>query len=986
MGQTDAASGRRSRIGLWVGIGVVGVFLLVILALHLYLTPERLRRMIEPQLESALNREVRLESVGLSLWGGIEASVEGLEVSERQGFGDVPFVKADRAALSLDFWPLLKGEARLGKITIESPVVSFVVNEGGITNYADLQEGEKGPSGRPGLPADRMALSRGRIRYEDRRSGTTAVMDGIDYQMRIRLDGERIGLLGDLSVENVEMQASGGRRKEMGGLRASHRLWVDPKADVLVLELLRLGVGPLELQARGTVHSFSGVPNVSVAVEEQTVDLTGLGSYLETIGVDLGGMRIQGQSTVSARIEGLWNREDDPPAMPAISGKAALKGISITTAGMPVPFEIDGGWVEVRQGIFTLSELKARVGRSDVSAAARGEGILPATWGSGSGAPATPYLKASVSSRVLDLDGLLPGLAAASDRSRSPVRGASWTLVSPAHGAEPVGPKESAGEVCTLLRWADADVDLRVGVLTYGQVSYKSLEVVAAAKDDVIRLTRARVQAFGGHVETSAELDLRKPSGPFRVTGSVVADSVRIEQAIRKYLSQDYSVAGTAWVSLEAAGSVDTTLRLVSRQVSGKLVEPVLSGRLRVADLRVKTPDLLVPMEHGKAVLSLEKDVLRISEFEAWAGRSDMSATGRVEGAMAWWLASHADGRRRPYVMLDIRSKILDLDEMIPAHPPAAPPGLGGSAWGFTSPAFGGTTGGARDETSPILWVVRTADGEGTLSAGELKSDGVVYRDLRADAAAKEGILELNNVRGEVYGGVLKARIKLDARPPSGYLPTSMTVSVDSVQAQGLIREFLGWPIPVHGQMSLSMALVGAMDSILELVPGRIDAEGSAGMREGKVVNWEWLKKAGSGVTQLGFLDFEEIPIRAMKASFRVKDSRVALDDVQLRAADVPCRLSGSAGFDGSLGYVLDVDLPTSRMDVGGLKIGSALTSFLGANASYIPLRIHIKGSVERPEMSMGMQPGAESGAAEKQEEAKEKLKEKAKGFLRKLF
>ena len=390
---------------------------------------------------------------------------------------------------------------------------------------------------------------------------------------------------------------------------------------------------------------------------------------------------------------------------------------------------------------------------------------------------------------------------------------------------------------------------------------------------------------------------------------------------------------------------------------------------------------LLVPIRVDRAELKLSGGALRVPRTTARAGRSDLSVSGQVQDVLPWAMGSE---ELRPTFSLVVESQILDLDEMVPLKSTAwrgRPKGVG---WTWAVPASAAVADRVEDETSPILPMVRAMDGKAELRVAELKSAGVVLRRLAAVAVAKDGILRVNDVRANVYGGDMKARAKVDARAPSGTLPMTAEVSVDSLQANGLVQEFLKWSLPIHGRMGFSMTMSGRMDSTLGLVPEEIDARCAAGMREGKIMNWGWLKQAGSGVAQLGFLDLEEIPVQQMKASFGVKDSRVSLDDVQLRAADAPCRLSGSAGFDGSLDYVLDVDMPASQLNVGGVNLGDALGAFLTGGGSHIPLRFHIGGTVDQPRIVAGVQPRTREEAKKSREEGK--LKEKAKGFLRKLF
>ncbi|MDA0748615.1 MAG: hypothetical protein O2954_19015, partial [bacterium] len=399
---------------------------------------------------------------------------------------------------------------------------------------------------------------------------------------------------------------------------------------------------------------------------------------------------------------------------------------------------------------------------------------------------------------------------------------------------------------------------------------------------------------------------------------------------------------------------------------------------------RYKSPDLLGPVEEMAAAFSVKEDVIRISQLTGRAGRSDFSAVGRLEGALAWGLTPENEKPPRPFLVLDITSRVLDLDEMIPVVV-SGQANFSNPGWTLITPAYGAVE--VQDLTSPVLWLVRTANARSEVQVGELKSDGVHYRNLRADALAQDGLLRLDNVHAGLFGGTMKAQVEVDARPASGTLPVRASVGIDSVQAGGMLGKFMKWRLPLQGRMGLSLTMDGKLDSTLELVEKDIQAEGVAGMEEGKLVNWSALKEMGTHVGQLGFLDFNEVLIQSLLAPFKIEHSRIFLNELKMNAAGLACRLNGSAGIDGSLDYTLDVDLPASRLNVGGVNLGSALGSFFGGGASaMIPLRIRIGGTADQPQVKADLQPAGKTQAKEKEVEVRDRLKEKGKGLLKKLF
>ena len=688
-------------------IALFAVFFLMVLGLYLYLTPDRLRALIVPRIEEALQRRVQLDDIGLSLWGGLSASIDGLRIEDREGFGSDPFLESRHAGVSIPLFSLLTSEPELGTIRIEKPGISIVVNEKGEANYEDLiksepKESEKSGVSAPVLPIERLEVINGSMRQEDRRTGIVTRLGKIDYRLDIALEGDALKLNGRASIADIVTIDPGGGESSAAGFSLSHRISFHPKTDEITVESVRVSSGPLEIEMNGMIRNVSGVPDLSLE---------------------------------------LRNAKD-------------------------------------------------------------------------------------------------------------------------------------------ALEWTSPD-----GVVADGKIS------------------------------ASASLN-----GPFAPEASPPAF-------------------------------------------------PDLTGSIAVTDLTVKTPDLLVPLEHGIIRIRAAENVLSIEELRAEAGRSDLSGTGRLSGLSE---VIFADGR--PFLSFTLNSNLLDFDEMLPADPPKSTARLHRDEWSLTVPAYAESY---TDETSPLLLLVRDIDASGSIAAKEVKS-GAVLRDLKAKVTAKNRRLSLKDITGRIYGGVLTGKIDVDARKPHGALPVRADLKLSGSNSDGVLKNFFGLPLPLQGSMSLAMKMTGVVDSTLTLIEKEISADGTAGVAEGKIVSWTWLKDNASGISQLSFLDFDEIPIKALKTSFRVSDERVYLQKLTLTAADIPCRINGSAGFDNSLDLTIDMDLPAHHLNVGGLNIGQVLGSFFGEKSpsgTTIPVRIHFGGTTDKPDVTLDLKT-----------QAKKRTRRKAEGLLKKLW
>lgn len=803
----------RYRRWVYVALGAVAVVVLIGVGLKIYFTPERLRAMILPRISEALNhRAVDVRDVRLGFWGGLHASVSGLEVGEREGFGDRHFVQVDEAVLRLAFWPLLRGEAVIEHVGLSAPRISIVMSAQGEANYADLAEESEEPSDAPmRLPA--LAIVDGALFYLDRRDGFALEIEGLGYGLTVgEQDGEML-LVGDLSAQRLSW-GSGAQAEGLntGALRVVHRVRMGQDGRAWGVDALEVAWGDLGLKASGRVLALDDGLELDLRVEEPQLDLSAVSALLGDAGV-----RMAGRAAILASVSGLL-KTGDVPVYPNIDARAVLSQVVVEMDDLPEPVAVDTVSLILRDGALRLETLTARV--------------------------------------------------------------------------------------------------------------------------------------FGGVVRLGGELDVRKVEGPFPVRATLEAEGLRIKALTGNALGTGYDVDGALSISARISGRLDAALQPVLRPDAYQL-----SGQVRLSGGTARTPDLKAPVDTLEAALVLQPgDVLQIERLFVRTGKTDVLVAGRVDGVVDHLVRPEAG--TRPRVALSVRSRMVDLDGLY-VDPDQLPKDV--------------------DQTSGALIFVRTADGTIRTQIDALVSDSTRYGDFRAVVRAQSGVLQVDSIRASVMSGTLSAQAEIDGRPKTGLVPMRAVASLAGVQAGQLLQDFMGWPIPMLGQMGTSVAIEGMMDSTLTLVEHTLKANGEARLDEGRVVNWPWLQTTSSFVPQMQFLNFSDLPLKALVAPFRVDGGRVFLDDMGFLSGDTAFRLGGSAGLDGSLDMTLSADVPVARLNLARL----------GLNAkpdTRVPLRVHIGGMATAPKVDVGLDEAAKKAIEEKSRELQDKAKDRAKELFRSLF
>jgi AsmA protein len=120
-----------------VGI-VVLVLLAVVLVVPFLINVDRFKPMLESELSTALNREVKLGNLKFSLLAG-EVSADDLSISEDQAFGKPAFIRAKSLAVGAQIWPfLISRKLVVTYLTIDRPEIALMQAPSGNWNFSSL--------------------------------------------------------------------------------------------------------------------------------------------------------------------------------------------------------------------------------------------------------------------------------------------------------------------------------------------------------------------------------------------------------------------------------------------------------------------------------------------------------------------------------------------------------------------------------------------------------------------------------------------------------------------------------------------------------------------------------------------------------------------------------------------------------------------------------------------------------------------------------
>ena len=130
------------KLGIAIAVIVVLLIAAILIVPHL-IDVNQYHAQIQSQLEKRLGRQVTLGNMGLRLFPPA-FDVENTTIAEDPHFAtNRPFATADKLAVSVKFWPLLRKQLEVNSLELVHPHIELVRNAQGVWNFATLGQESK---------------------------------------------------------------------------------------------------------------------------------------------------------------------------------------------------------------------------------------------------------------------------------------------------------------------------------------------------------------------------------------------------------------------------------------------------------------------------------------------------------------------------------------------------------------------------------------------------------------------------------------------------------------------------------------------------------------------------------------------------------------------------------------------------------------------------------------------------------------------------
>jgi uncharacterized protein involved in outer membrane biogenesis len=391
-------------------------------------------------------------------------------------------------------------------------------------------------------------------------------------------------------------------------------------------------------------------------------------------------------------------------------------------------------------------------------------------------------------------------------------------------------------------------------------------------------------------------------------------------------------------------------------------------GFIEIEKMNYKTATLPYGVLINAMRMNFTPQYVELANFDSKMGNSDIKASGKIEDFMQYvFKDSLIKGNFK------MSSSLIDLNELM----------------GSTTTDTTGAVATAAADTVPmtVIEVPKNIDFVLNSSIGKILYDKLTITDIAGGITIRNARVSMDNLKMSLLDGSMnmlgyydtkntrKPAINFDLNINNFDIQKSFD-AFNTVQKLAPVSKY------AKGKFSTSLNdLVGTLNEKME--PDLNSLTGGGNLKTSSVIieGFEPFVKLGDALKmdKLKKTEFKDINL-----NYKFKDGRLNVEPFKTKVSDVSAEISGSTGFDQTIDYKWDLEIPTKAL---GSQANSLMQGLMGkANAATganisVPDKIKatalISGTITKPVIKTGMKEAMKDVKNELIDQGKQLLEEK---------
>ncbi len=409
---------------------------------------------------------------------------------------------------------------------------------------------------------------------------------------------------------------------------------------------------------------------------------------------------------------------------------------------------------------------------------------------------------------------------------------------------------------------------------------------------------------------------------------------IDLEKLTQVYPMEDMTLAGVIRANIETKGKM-------SDVEAERYAQLPTSGTVSVQNFSYTAPDFPQGFKISDANATFNPDKIELNNFDGAAGSSDLHMDGFIANYISYLFKENETIRGE----LNFKSGRFDANEWMTEEESA--------------PVAEADT--ASEVPMEVVEVPKDIDFVLRSSISEVLYDNLTLQNLRGNIIVRDGVVRMDGVNFNSLGGSFAMDGAYDTRDMSA--PAfNFDFGIDGLEfkqaytAFNTVQKLAPIAEKMEGEFSTDMNLKGLLASDMSPVLNTLTGNGileiaDAALTESKLI---------AGITSVTKLsDTDQMTLKDTEVQFEIEDGRVFVEPFDVNFGNIKTVIAGSNGIDGSLDYLLKMNVPAGAV---GSAVNQAIAKLTGANgnvSSNLLINLKVGGNYDDPKVTLA---GAEAG------------------------
>ncbi len=325
---------KTSKFLLLAVFSIAAVIIILTLSIRIFITSEKIKAFLIPEIERALNRKITMSEVKISLLKGI--AIKDLAIKETDEKTD--FVKCKDFILKYKLFPLLFKKLLVNELTLLSPEIRITRSKEGEFNFEGIGKKQKQEEGKKeeqtaelkklpvSLQINRVIIKDARFSLIDFNGDIPDIRGSVDMDAEIKsADRANLSSQGNINLKLNEILFKTTSKKYgdfIAGLK--YAMNINLESNSIKIDKADLRIQELPVSLSGAITNFKAAPEIDMVVSATKVKTADMQKSF-AIFFDIKGLALSGNLTTDLRLTGMLKELDTLK----IEGKVALEKIGI---------------------------------------------------------------------------------------------------------------------------------------------------------------------------------------------------------------------------------------------------------------------------------------------------------------------------------------------------------------------------------------------------------------------------------------------------------------------------------------------------------------------------------------------------------------------------------------------------------------------------------------------------------------------------------